>query len=111
MLSIAKSRILGCYFVYRIGIRAIIFLMEMLPTEKTINSKFEVDKFNSKINFGLWQVQMMDIFIQEGLHKTLKGKYNKSEKMKDEEWEERDLRACSTIDLMLARELISSVAN
>ncbi|KAL9462621.1 hypothetical protein AB3S75_000591 [Citrus x aurantiifolia] len=36
--------------------------------------KFEIEKFNGRINFGLWQVQVKDVFIQSGLHKALKGK-------------------------------------
>ncbi|KAL9459724.1 hypothetical protein AB3S75_003012 [Citrus x aurantiifolia] len=36
--------------------------------------KFEIEKFNGRINFGLWQVQVKDVLIQSGLNKTLKGK-------------------------------------
>ncbi|ESR45251.1 hypothetical protein CICLE_v10003098mg [Citrus x clementina] len=36
--------------------------------------KFEIEKFDGRINFGLWQVQVKDVLIQSGLHKALKGK-------------------------------------
>ena len=36
--------------------------------------KFDVKKFDGRINFGLWQVQVKDLLIQYGLHKALKGK-------------------------------------
>ncbi|KAL5797639.1 hypothetical protein ACOSQ2_002459 [Xanthoceras sorbifolium] len=36
--------------------------------------KFGVEKFDGKINFGLWQVQVKDVLIQSGLHKVLKEK-------------------------------------
>ena len=36
--------------------------------------KFEVEKFDGRINFGLWQVQVKDVLIQHGFHKALKGK-------------------------------------
>ena len=36
--------------------------------------KFEIEKFDGKINFGLWQIQVNDVLIQSGLHKALKGK-------------------------------------
>ncbi|KAL5845637.1 hypothetical protein ACOSQ3_009161 [Xanthoceras sorbifolium] len=36
--------------------------------------KFDVEKFDRKINFGLWQVQVKDVLIQSGLHKVLKEK-------------------------------------
>ncbi|KAF6176493.1 hypothetical protein GIB67_007876 [Kingdonia uniflora] len=37
-------------------------------------TKFDVEKFNGKINFGLWQIQVQDIFTQDGLRKALNGK-------------------------------------
>ena len=36
--------------------------------------KFDVEKFDGKINFVLWQVQVKDLLIQSGLHKAMKGK-------------------------------------
>lgn len=37
---------------------------------------FDVEKFDGRINFDLWQVQVNDVLIQVGLHKTLKGRPN-----------------------------------
>ncbi|RYR62367.1 hypothetical protein Ahy_A04g019864 [Arachis hypogaea] len=36
--------------------------------------KLEIEKFDGRINFGLWQVQVKDVLIQSGLHKVLKEK-------------------------------------
>ena len=36
--------------------------------------KLEIEKFDGRINFGLWQVQVKDVLIQSGLHKALKEK-------------------------------------
>ena len=36
--------------------------------------RFDIEKFDGKMNFGLWQIQVKDILIQNGLHKTLKGR-------------------------------------
>ena len=36
--------------------------------------KLEIEKFDGRINFGLWQVQVKDVLIQSGLHKALKDK-------------------------------------
>ena len=36
--------------------------------------KFDFEKFDGNINFGLWQIQVKDISIQYELHKVLKGK-------------------------------------
>ena len=36
--------------------------------------KIEIEEFVGNINFGLRQIQIKDVLIQFGLHKTLKGK-------------------------------------
>ncbi|KAL5763017.1 hypothetical protein ACOSP7_019281 [Xanthoceras sorbifolium] len=84
--------------------------------------KFGVEKFDGKINFGLWQVQVKDVLIQSGLHKVLKeksgsvlkdsgkGDSSKGESsMSNEDWEEMDLRAASVIRLCLAKNVLANV--
>ena len=77
--------------------------------------KFDMEKFDGMINFGLWQVQVKDVLIQSGLHKALKGRVSRkySEKggssMGDEEWEELDLRAASAIRMCLAKNVLANV--
>jgi len=34
--------------------------------------KFYVEKFDGRINFGFWKVQVKDVLIKSGLHKALK---------------------------------------
>ena len=36
--------------------------------------KFDVEKFDGRIHFGLWQVQVKDVLIQSELHKASKGR-------------------------------------
>ena len=77
-------------------------------------SKFDVEKFDGIINFGLWQVQVKDVLIQSGLHKALKGKpvssgESSSTSKNEEEWEDLDLRAASTIRLCLAKNVLANV--
>ena len=36
--------------------------------------KFDVEKFDGKINFSLWQVQVKYLLIQLGLRKALNGR-------------------------------------
>lgn len=91
-----------------------------------MGTKFEIEKFDGRINFGLWQVQVKDVLIQSGLHKALKGRptsvkddkgSEKSEssgdseksKMNDEEWEELDMKAASQIRLCLAKNVLANV--
>ena len=90
--------------------------------------RFDIEKFNGRINFGLWQVQVKDILIQSGLYKTLKGKptslsegkepeksgdsieSKEKFKMSEEEWEELDMRAASQFRLCLAKNILANVA-
>lgn len=36
--------------------------------------RFDVEKFDARTNFGLWQFQVNDAVIQSGLDKASKGK-------------------------------------
>ena len=60
-------------------------------------SKFEIEKFNGKGNFSLWQKKMKALLVQHGLYKTLQWKLEKPEGTSDEDWEELDLKATSMI--------------
>ncbi|RYR19346.1 hypothetical protein Ahy_B03g064105 [Arachis hypogaea] len=42
--------------------------------------KLEIEKFDGRINFGLWQIQVKDVLIQSGLHKALKEKISEDKK-------------------------------
>ncbi|KAL5738442.1 hypothetical protein ACOSP7_031203 [Xanthoceras sorbifolium] len=56
--------------------------------------KFGVEKFDGKINFGLWQVQVKDVLIQSGLHKVLKEKSGSvlSDSSKGDNWKKNNSR-------------------
>lgn len=76
--------------------------------------RFDVEKFDGRINFGLWQVQVKDVLIQSGLHKALRGKpassgESSSTSKSEEEWDDLDLRAASTIRLCLAKNVLANV--
>ncbi|RYR01436.1 hypothetical protein Ahy_B06g080300 [Arachis hypogaea] len=54
--------------------------------------KLEIEKFDGRINFGLWQVQVKDVLIQSGLHKALKEKisgYSSAVKLEIEKFDGR----------------------
>ena len=78
--------------------------------------RFDIDKFDGKMNFGSWQIQVKDILIQYGLHKALKGRStpanpegsrdsnkettstsSRKSKMSDDDWEDLDEKAASAI--------------
>ncbi|KAL4554376.1 hypothetical protein LXL04_039515 [Taraxacum kok-saghyz] len=79
--------------------------------------RFNVEKYDGRINFGLWQVQVKDVLIQSGLDKALKGKpapvsskeSSAAGKDDDEEWDDLDLRAASAIRLSLAKNVLANV--
>ena len=90
-------------------------------------TKFDVEKFDGKINFALWQVQVKDLLIQSGLYKVLKGRPipltsakdsevsgdssggSGKSTMSDEDWEELDMKAASQIHLNLAKNILANV--
>ena len=76
---------------------------------KVSSSKFEVEKFDGKGNFGLWQRRVKALLVQQGLHKAVLGKSKKPTSMSDEDWEDIDLRAVNTIILCLADEVMYNV--
>lgn len=73
------------------------------------NTKYEVEKFTGKNNFSLWQRWMKDLLIQRGVSKALLGKSKKPASMKDEDWDDLDAKAASSIHLNLGDEVIHNV--
>ena len=73
--------------------------------------RFEIEKFDGKISFTTWKIQMRAILIQSGLKKALEGKAKKPDTMSDAEWEELDEKALTAIQLMLSKEVLREVAH
>jgi hypothetical protein len=78
--------------------------------------KFGIERFDGRMNFGLWQIQVKDILIQSGLHKTLRGIPTSGSSdgagksgTNDVDWEDLDLRAASSIRLCLAKNVLANV--
>ncbi|KAL4579294.1 hypothetical protein LXL04_015435 [Taraxacum kok-saghyz] len=88
-----------------------------VKNSKYTSMRFDVEKYDGRINFGLWQIQVKDVLIQSGLHKALKGKpapisnteSSAAGKDDDEEWDDLDLRAESAIRLSLAKNVLANV--
>ncbi|KAK2988665.1 hypothetical protein RJ640_026092 [Escallonia rubra] len=57
--------------------------------------KYVCEQFDGKTNFGIWQSTVKDILVQQGLLKPLLG--NKPESMDQDDWEELQAKAVSTI--------------
>ena len=71
--------------------------------------KFEIQNFDGKINFGLWQRRMKNILIQQGIKVALLGKDKKPSKIDDDEWADIDERAMSSIEQYLSDEVMFNV--
>ena len=76
---------------------------------KVQSFKFEVEKFSGKNSFALWKLKIRDLLVQQGLKKTLARKTKKSTSMTDEDWEDLDARALSTICLCLEDEMLFNI--
>ena len=60
-----------------------------------VGGKFEIELFNGRNNFSLWQSTVKDLLIQRGLYATLEDK--KPTDVENTKWEDMKLRAASTI--------------
>jgi len=74
-------------------------------------SKFDIEKFDGKISFAIWRVQMLAVLTQNGLKKVLAGKMTKPTAMTEEQWDEMNEKALSAIQLCLSREVLREVIN
>ena len=71
--------------------------------------KFNIEKFDEKINFSIWRVQMMAVLIQHGFKKAVGEKTSKLGTMTYERWNELDAKVLSAIQLHLSQEVLREV--
>jgi hypothetical protein len=65
------------------------------------NTKFDVEKFDGRNNFSMWQCEVMDVLAQQELDVTLE---DKPEGMSKANWKKFNRQACGTIRLCLAKD-------
>ena len=73
------------------------------------STKFEFEKFCGKNNFELWKLKMQDLLVQQGLQKPLYGKIKRPLTVTNDEWEELDSKALSTIQLCLVDDVLFNI--
>ena len=56
-------------------------------------TEFDIKKFDSKINFTIWKVQMTVVLTHNGLQKALAGKAKRPISTIAEQWEELNEKA------------------
>nr|TKR74783.1 hypothetical protein D5086_0000291950 [Populus alba] len=71
---------------------------QYIPVSRT---KFEVEKFDGKGNFGMWKCEVMDMLVQMNLDFTLE---DKPEDLDEKSWERINRLACSSIRLCLVKD-------
>ena len=72
-------------------------------------TKFDIQQFDGRINFGMWKVRMMAVLTQQGLRIALSSKEMKPPTMKDSEWDEIDEKALSAIQLCITDDVLQEV--
>ncbi|KAL4565087.1 hypothetical protein LXL04_029170 [Taraxacum kok-saghyz] len=92
-----------------IGLYTTVFFEDTDTMSKYTPMRFDVEKYDGRINFGLWQVQVKDVLIQSGLHKALKGKPAPVSSKESSAADDLDLRAASAIRLSLAKNVLANV--
>ncbi|TXG67148.1 hypothetical protein EZV62_008423 [Acer yangbiense] len=65
------------------------------------NTKFDIEKFDSYNNFGMWQCEDLDLLFQEGSDIALS---SKPKDISNEDWKYVNRQACGTIRLCLAKD-------
>ena len=73
-------------------------------------TKIVVEKFDRNVNFGLWQLKMEAILVQDGVDLALQGAENISDGTSKEDLAGMDKKARSSIILNLSDEVLREVA-
>nr|XP_027086498.1 probable LRR receptor-like serine/threonine-protein kinase At3g47570 [Coffea arabica] len=73
-------------------------------------TKTVVEKFDRNVNFGMWQLKMEAILVQDGVDLAIHGIENKPEDVKDADFADMDKKARSSIILNLSDEVLREVA-
>ena len=73
-------------------------------------TKIVVEKFDRNVNFGLWQLKMEAILVQDGVDLVLQGAESIPDDMSKEELAGMDKKARSSIILNLSDEVLREVA-
>nr|PNR41150.1 hypothetical protein PHYPA_018553 [Physcomitrium patens] len=74
---------------------------------KLTTPKFEVEKFDGKINFSLWACKVTNVLIQQGLEKTIIE--IKPLNVKDTKLDDMCVQGCNRIELFLANNFLKNI--
>jgi hypothetical protein len=71
-------------------------------------TKLNIPKFDGKINFAIWQIQMNVVFTQLCVRKTFQAR---PADMDDDKWEDLDEKALLAMQLSLSLDVLCEVVN
>ena len=77
--------------------------------QEMTSMKLDIEKFNRNQNFGLRQVKMKAILVQNGVQTTFDGVDKMTQGMTMTKWEEIDLKVLSAVQLYLSNEVLREV--
>src|SRR3954463_2568735 len=77
----------------------------------TTATKFEVEKFDGKVNFLLRTMRVTSLLVKERTHMALQEISKKPSNMDEDDWEDMDYKARATIILCLSDEVLYNVIN
>src|SRR3954468_5758557 len=83
----------------------------MASKATTTAIKFEVEKFDGKVNFLLWKIRVTSLLVKEGTYQALQGIRKKPSTMGEDDWKEIDIKAKATIILYLSDEIPYNILN
>src|SRR5436190_880344 len=83
----------------------------MASKATTTSTKFEVEKFDGKVNFLLWKMRVTSLLVKEWTYQALQGIRKKPSTMGEDDWKEIDIKAKATIILCLSDEVLYNVMN
>src|SRR3954465_10348669 len=83
----------------------------MASKTTTTMTKFEVEKFDGKVNFLLWKMRVTSLPVKEGTYQALQGIRKKPSTMGEDDWKKIDVKAKATIILCLLDEVLYNVLN
>ena len=81
----------------------------MASKTTTTATKFEVEKFDGKVNFLMWKMQVTSLLVKEGTYQALQGIRKKPSTMGEDDWKKIDIKAKATIILCLSYEVVYNV--
>ncbi|CAL9133325.1 unnamed protein product, partial [Musa textilis] len=73
-------------------------------------TKIVIEKFDRNVNFGMWQLKMEAILVQDGVDLALQGAEKIPDGMSEEDFAGMDKKARSIIILNLSDEVLREVA-